>query len=552
MYTAFEKIRVSVAVANLTWIYIYSLLLRVAAGQVAEFMVWSASLLASDKQLCFTGTRVSIRKEIMDWIDSVYEDVPRVLLLSGMAGTGKSTIAYTIAVECAQQHKLGASFAFNRRAQPPPTARMLFPHIAASLAAFYPAVKDGLADTQKKEIASGLRLQRQLQELLIEPLQQSAPTLHPTVIVIDALDEADDDGVHAKELTLLLADRCAELPSNIRILVSSRPAIYITDIRSRTSIQYLAMPNRSDSETLTDVARFIRDQLKDLRDLDEADCDKLAETSQGLFQWAAIACKEIIGTPLRRGSTPRKRYEMVVESGIGKDKTGLLDSLYKDVLNRAFDSRDHQVLKQVIAALFVLMEPMTLDPFRQLYGEEADVDSTLPYLASILDGISDTTRHVQPNHTSLRDFFLDPSRSGPLCVRDLLSEAHAGRIARRSFSIVSTSLPQDASNLDFARIYDDEFLKSEADRVYRDMPPHVAYAILYCVKHLAEAPTPEEAFWTGLRISFLADDHALPWIEVFCLLVIQRLAHAYENTTPELSGCVGLLAHVAVRTVPLV
>lgn len=125
------------------------------------------------------------------------------------------------------------------------------------------------------------------------------------------------------------------------------------------------MPDRSDLQTLADVGQFVRDQLKDLRDIDETACGKLAETSQGLFQWAATACKEIVGSPLQMGSTPHQRYEMVVASGVGRDKAGLLDSLYAGVLRRACDPDKnpdgHQLMKKVIAVLFALMEPMTLD-----------------------------------------------------------------------------------------------------------------------------------------------------------------------------------------------
>lgn len=504
-----------------------------------------------------------IRKEITDWINRVDEDVPRVLLLSGMAGTGKSTIAYTIATECAQQGILGASFGFNRRAQPSPVARMLFPHIAASLAAFYPAVKDGLAERQKKEIASSSNLEAQLRQLIIEPLKQS---MQPTrtnpicVNVIDAVDEADDDGIQAKKLVSLLADRCAELPSNIRILVTSRPEIYVVDMRPRASVWCIAMPDRSDLQTLADVGQFVRDQLKDLRDIDETACAKLAETSQGLFQWAAIACKEIVGAPLQMGSTPHQRYEMVVASGTGRDKIGLLYSLYNDVLRRAChpdtNPDGHQLMKNVVAVLFALMEPVTLDALAKLYsqlgfGEESDVEKTLPYLASLLDGIGDRTRPVQPNHTSLRDFFLDDGRSGPFCVKALLSATH-NRAARSSFKMVSTSLPRDACTPDFARLDDAEYVRSEADRAKRDIPSYLVYTTLYCVKHLAEAPAPEEAFWIDVGSSFLEGDRALRWIEVFCYLLMDRVRSMYERTPPELSGCLGLLDHITVRTLSLV
>jgi pantothenate kinase-related protein Tda10 len=46
---------------------------------------------------CLQGTRTEILSEITEWVNSIGENVPRVLWLSGPAGNGKSAIAHTIA-----------------------------------------------------------------------------------------------------------------------------------------------------------------------------------------------------------------------------------------------------------------------------------------------------------------------------------------------------------------------------------------------------------------------------------------------------------------------
>lgn len=109
----------------------------------------------------------------------------------------------------------------------------------------------------------------------------------------------------------------------------------------------------------------------------------------------------------------------------------MLDSLYQDVLSRAFrDHRSELLLKKVMAALFAIGGTMPLAAFRWLYtqfgfGEEWEVDCTLPHIASILDGISDTTQPIRLLHSSLSGFLLDPQRSGPFCVKGLVSKARA-------------------------------------------------------------------------------------------------------------------------------
>lgn len=100
---------------------------HVVAEKIDSFKVQGALLGALNKRSCLKGTRTAVMKQITDWIQSADADAPRVLWLSGMAGTGKSTIAYTIAREYQEQSRLGAFFAFNRSDPSASMAKNLFP-----------------------------------------------------------------------------------------------------------------------------------------------------------------------------------------------------------------------------------------------------------------------------------------------------------------------------------------------------------------------------------------------------------------------------------------
>ncbi len=59
-----------------------------------------------------------IIKEIIRWVNSLNgDDVPRIFLLSGVAGSGKSAIAHTIANLFYGQKRLGSSYCFARADQ---------------------------------------------------------------------------------------------------------------------------------------------------------------------------------------------------------------------------------------------------------------------------------------------------------------------------------------------------------------------------------------------------------------------------------------------------
>ena len=74
-----------------------------------------AAFNSADKEhdpLCLQDTRVDVLNEIRAWADG--EEEKCIFWLNGMAGTGKSTIARTVAREICSQGRLGASFFFLR------------------------------------------------------------------------------------------------------------------------------------------------------------------------------------------------------------------------------------------------------------------------------------------------------------------------------------------------------------------------------------------------------------------------------------------------------
>ena len=66
-----------------------------------------------DSPTCLPNTRVGLLEEIYNWVDS--EDERCIYWLSGLAGTGKSTIARTVARRYFTQKRLGASFFLLKR-----------------------------------------------------------------------------------------------------------------------------------------------------------------------------------------------------------------------------------------------------------------------------------------------------------------------------------------------------------------------------------------------------------------------------------------------------
>jgi hypothetical protein len=102
---------------------------------------------------CLPGTRREIIEEIVDWVNNDAEDIPRVFLLSGMAGLGKSAIAHSLAQLFDGFGRLGSSFCFDRANQAERRPDNLFSTIACDLADLDPERKSALCQAIRGERA---------------------------------------------------------------------------------------------------------------------------------------------------------------------------------------------------------------------------------------------------------------------------------------------------------------------------------------------------------------------------------------------------------------
>ena len=147
-----------------------------------------------------------------------------------MAGTGKSTIARTVARLFADEGQLGASFFFKKGEGDRGTAGRLFTTIAKDLMAHVPGLKSGIAKAIYADPGiSDKALKEQFEKLIVQPLselRQAPPNVLGLVIVIYALDECEQDEDIKIILQLLARTKCLG-PISLRTFVTSRPELPI-------------------------------------------------------------------------------------------------------------------------------------------------------------------------------------------------------------------------------------------------------------------------------------------------------------------------------------
>lgn len=117
------------------------------------------------------------------------------LRLSGLAGTGKSTIARTVARKYYEQKRLGASFFFSRGSGDVGHAGKFVTSIAVQLANDVPSLQRYICEaiTERSDIKDR-SLSDQWRQLILSPLLESGNNSRRSsyVLVVDALDECDD------------------------------------------------------------------------------------------------------------------------------------------------------------------------------------------------------------------------------------------------------------------------------------------------------------------------------------------------------------------------
>ena len=485
-----------------------------------------AESLAPVDKMCFPGTRVAILREIEDWINSDASDASRVLLLTGAAGTGKSAIAHTIAYRFAALGRLGASFGFNRN-QKERTPEKLIPTLAQDLADFDVNIYRGLCTVieRNKALRTSTRIETQFANFIVKPLKDLS-IVGPIVLVIDALDEcAEASESSRKELLSLLAHHLGDLPSFVRVLITSRPDHDIVSQINGASIETKSMSSIDPDSTTGDIGVYVRDRLLNdppvpLEDIDEACCEKLAASSQGLFQWAFVACDTIISAELTGpGVTPRERYEQLVESSSGKNQANVLDSLYSKVLSHLFPDegpslvRYRAIMELVLAALESL--PLgALNTILHRTGDTFNAGTILRYLGALLSGATTTDEPIRPLHTSFRDYLTDQSRSGAFFIN-----ASAGQhdLAIGCLHILIDDLKFNICELETSYLANSRVTDLQ-ERINRCISAPLSYAARFWPNHLMACGVSRlDEPYTAL-IKRLLVEKFLFWLEVLSLL----------------------------------
>ena len=487
---------------------------------------------------CLRGTRTAILDDIELWIRDF--DKPSVYWLNGLAGTGKSTIAQTIAERVSADGQLGASFFCSRDFEDRRDLQSIFPTLAVQLARRYTKFRSifiRLVQSDPEIVHESLY--NQMKNLIVQPLVESSIS---TVIVIDALDECKDEEP-ASAILSVLGQFVAEVP-NIKFFITGRPESRIREgfrlplLAKATDVFILhkVEPDQVDN----DIRLFFGHNFSELKTrrhgLDgwptEEQLDLLCERAGGLFVYAKATVRFID----QRNSSPKKQLDCILQSqsssvfeGRTKFKANTtLDSLYVSILQEAFgddDPENDSRIRSVLGAVVLAANPLSPSAIAALLGfESEEVFPILLSVNSLLILQEDIDQPVRTFHKSFLDFIVNPARCPTSRFRVCPPDQHAELLVG-SLETMNRELERNICKLpDW--VFNSEVIDLR-ERTNENIGQVLEYACKSWYKHLVGAIP---ARITPILHRFL-EEKFLFWLEVLSVVGDTKEAvHALEAT----------------------
>ncbi|KAF3183253.1 hypothetical protein TWF788_005641 [Orbilia oligospora] len=375
--------------------------------------------------MCLNHTRENLLRVITDWATtSDTQTTKQIFWLSGGAGTGKSTIARTVAKFLKDEDLLGGSFFFRRGTEDCSRAERFITTLAADLRFHVRGVSASICKALGKDPQITERnLGEQFEELVQKPLVEAKP-IRRTILVIDALDECENEN-HVLAIVRFLA-LLTDIDCSIRVFITSRGETFINDIFKALPqvVQKRVLHDVEELEIESDIRVFFQHELAMIRakrGLTEdwptsTGIESLVKIASPLFIVAANICRFLDDRRFR----PDVQLSNLLgcESGpiimeANSDKS--LQWTYRHILTQSLAGTTRfqratiiREFKGIIGIIVLLEQPLSLPCLSRLISmDRKDVETRLEGFHSVLNIPTDPDGPIRTLHLSFREFLLD-------------------------------------------------------------------------------------------------------------------------------------------------
>ena len=455
---------------------------------------------------------------------------PSVYWLTGLAGLGKTTIAYTICERLEEAEVPFTSF-FCSRQLDSKSSKLLVTTLCRNLAELFSSyASQVLPILESNSSIADAQLRRQMDELLAKPWKASLSCrecLQVPVIVVDALDENDHGTYFLEELLRIVES--GKL-AGIKFLVTSRPEPTLVDIcKSFPEDAVCKLHEVDTADVQKDIEKYLCEALPDLKD--DPNLAVLAQRAGGLFIYATTAVRSLSPRPPLSTCEKSDQLQNMLSSWSISDGRGghlAVDELYDQILGFAFGD-DRVRCKRLRILHTVLCAEIRVNMSVLADLSDADQDTAKQVVDSLhaVLFISSKDNYVYWYHASFPDFLFDEGRakfrfSFPnYLTREIIvfcdSSAHHTFLACQCFSMLEF-LHFNMCGLDSSYVLDSD-VSELSDRKHKNLTSTLRYASRCWAKHLFQAvPAENDTNVLFLSLKNFMSDKLLFWIEAMNLI----------------------------------
>jgi len=503
---------------------------------------------------CIPGTRVELLSTLVTWVKK--DTAKGLLWLTGMTGTGKTSVAVTLChmLDSDEDVLLGGAFLCSRTAhvEARTNVRRIIPTLAHLFAHQSPKFAVELAaELNSTSIDSGLA--DQIGPLLQRPLTRLNSETRPIVFVVDALDECGNE----RELTeLLTAIAGINYDVNIKFILTSRPETHTLGkpILDEAQSDFLHLRMVEAAEVPKDIRFFINGAFAKEPFASpwysDTDVTALATLSNGIWIFASTMVSYILGIesamdrtdPLQATLAVTSEVQVVTEGmeplqttaaveteshvAVGRRnrlqtalvavsvravRIGPLDAMYEFILTQASgtaeaESEEPRMIRDNLACVLAVRVQISVISLAELLGRKVYAlrQSLIRLHAMVYVPAEDDEPGVRIIHASFADYLVDRAD-----INLRVSVAHGDKIlAHGCLRVMQIGLHFNVSHSYSS--YDPNLSEKPTS-----ITPSLEYACLRWVYHLSRLA----------ETSFLAKDvdnifrpRFLFWLEVMSVL----------------------------------